>query len=71
MKLSQLTEKNYYKKNHVCKTPDSIYSTKISGKTISIKVELPFEANLTKDKSEKMEADLHYAIEKVLSTLFE
>jgi len=71
MKLSQLTEKSYYKKGHDCKTPGSIYSTKISGKTISVKVELPFETNLTKDKSEKMEAELHYAIEKVLSKLFE
>jgi len=70
MKLSQITEKSHYKKDHVCKTPDSVYSTTISGDTVKVSVKLPFETDLTKDESEKLEADLHYAVEKVLSPMF-
>jgi hypothetical protein len=70
MKLVQLGERSYYRKEHTCKTPDAVYSTKISGDTVSISVKLPFDLELTKDKSEKLEADLHYAVEKVLSSLF-
>ena len=70
MKLSQLTEKSHYKKDHVCKTPDAIYSTSLSDDTVKISVKLPFDLGLTKDESEKLEADLHYAVEKVLSSLF-
>lgn len=70
MKLSQLTEKSHYEKNHSCKTPDAIYSTAISKDKVEVSVKLPFETDLTKDESEKLEADLHYAVEKVLSSLF-
>jgi len=70
MKLSQLTEKSYYEKEHKCKTPDATYSTKISGKSITVSVKLPFDPNLTRSESEKIEATLHYAVEKVLSSLF-
>lgn len=70
MKLSQLTEKSHYEKGHTCKTPDAVYSTTISGDTVKISVKLPFETGLTKDESEKLEADLHYAVEKVLSYMF-
>lgn len=70
MKLSQLTEKSHYKKNHSCKTPDAVYSTTISEDTVKVSVKLPFNLELTKDESEKLEADLHYAIEKVLSSMF-
>lgn len=71
MKLSQLTEKSHYEKKHICKTPDAIYSSTLSGDTVKVSVKLPFEMELTKDESEKLEADLHYAVEKVLSSLFE
>lgn len=71
MKLSQLTEKSHYKKNHSCKTPDAVYTTTISENTVEVSVKLPFNPELTKDESEKLEADLHYAIEKVLSSMFE
>ena len=70
MKLSQITEKSHYKKDHVCKTPDAVFSTHIGGKNVDISVKLPFETNLTKDECEKLEADLHYAVEKVLSAKF-
>jgi hypothetical protein len=70
MKLSQLTEKSHYKKKYSCKTPDAIYSTHIGGNKVDISVKLPFETDLTKDESEKLEADLHYAVEKILSALF-
>lgn len=71
MKLSQLTEKSHYKQNHTCKTPGAVYSSTLSGDTVKVSVKLPFEMELTKDESEKLEADLHYAIEKVLSSMFE
>ena len=71
MKLSQLTERSHYKKKHSCKTPDAVYSTTINDDNIKVSVKLPFEINLTDDKNEKLEADLHYAIEKVLSSFFE
>jgi len=71
MKLSQLTEKSHYIKNHSCKTPDAVYSTTISKNKVEVSVKLPFETDLTKDESEKLEADLHYAVEKVLSSLFD
>ncbi len=70
MKLNQITEKSHYKLEHECKTPDAVYSTTINDKEIKISVKLPFSVDLTKDKSEKLEADLHYAVEKVLSSLF-
>lgn len=63
-------EKSHYKKGHICKTPDAIYSTHIGGKNVGISVKLPFETDLTEDESEKLEADLHYAVEKVLSPMF-
>jgi hypothetical protein len=47
-----------------------VYSTHIGGKNVDISVKLPFETDLTKDESEKLEADLHYAVEKVLSSMF-
>lgn len=70
MNLAQLNERSHYKKKHTCKTPDAVYSTKIGGDTVSISVKLPFDLKLSKDKSEKLEADLHYAVEDVLSSLF-
>ena len=60
----------HYKKNHSCKTPDAKYSTEIHKKKVVVSVTLPFEIDLTKDKGEKLESDLHYAVEKVLSKLF-
>lgn len=71
MKLTQLTEKSHYEKNHSCKTPDAVYSTTINENDISVKVKLPFDIDLSNDKAEKLEADLHYAVEKVLSSFFE
>lgn len=70
MKLSQLQEKSHYEKNHSCKTPDAVYTTIINENDISVKVKLPFDIDLTDDQAEKLEADLHYAVEKVLSSFF-
>lgn len=70
MKLSHLVERNHYDPEHICKTPGAIYSTSIHEQIVSVSVKLPFELTLTRDQSEKLEADLHYAVEKVIAPLF-
>lgn len=70
MKLQHLSERSHYDKKHKCLTPAAQYSTHIGGREVSIKVTLPFDLELTKDKSEKLEADLHYAVEELISPLF-
>ena len=71
MKLQQINEKSHYEKKHTCLTPDAQYSTSIGGDTIKVSVKLPFDLELSKDKSEDLEARLHYAVEKELASLFE
>jgi hypothetical protein len=68
MLLKTLIEK--YDKNHKCLTPDAIYKTHVKNNSISIKVDLPMKLDLTEDQATDLEADLHYAIEKVLSKFF-
>jgi len=70
MILRQLLEKSFYKPKHKCLTPDAVYSTTIKPSEVSITVKLPIELELTKTDSEKLEADLHYAVEKVLAEFF-
>lgn len=70
MKLNHLFEHSHYDPDHVCKTPEAVYTTSINRREVSVSVKLPFELTLTRDQSEKLEADLHYAIEKVITTLF-
>lgn len=69
MRFTQfLNEK--YKENHKCKTPNAIYSTNIHTDSIEIKIKLPMKVDLSKEESEDLESDLHYAIEKELARLF-
>jgi len=61
-----------YKKDHKCKTPGAIYSTNFHGNTISVSIKVPTDIKLPSDAAEltDLEADLHYAIEKVLAVYF-
>jgi len=68
MRLKDIKED--YKKDHKCETPDAKYSSSISGNTISMSVTLPFDLELDKKKSKDLEADLHYAFEKILSKYY-
>jgi hypothetical protein len=70
MKILELLEKSHYDKKHECETPGAVYSSDISPEKVSMHVKLPMKLSLTKDESEKLEAELHYAIEKVLAQYF-
>lgn len=61
-----------YDPDHVCKTPDAIYSAHFGDNAVGIKVKLPKSVKLPegKHKLDDLEADLHYAVEKVLAKLF-
>jgi hypothetical protein len=61
-----------YEKDHKCLTPNAMYSTKIKDDLVSITVKLPkgVEIDLTAKEIVDLEADLHYAIEKVLAPFF-
>ena len=71
MKMTDLLVEKYDKK-HKCKTPGAIYSVKIHEKKVSIKVEMPKDVDIDVDEDEAvdLEADLHYAVEKVLAKFF-
>jgi hypothetical protein len=57
--------------NHVCKTPDAIFTTHFHDETISVSVKLPFVPRLSSEAEfTAIEAQLHYAIEGVLAQLF-
>lgn len=69
MKITELFEK--YDKKHKCKTPGTIYKTKIHSDHISIRLNLPDTvAEIPANKTEDLEADLHYAIENVLAKYY-
>lgn len=59
-----------YKKKHKCKTPDAIYSSSISKRNVKMSVKTPFDLDLTDKQANDLEADLHYAVEKVLAPIF-
>ncbi len=61
-----------YKKDHKCKTPGAVYSTDIHGNVIKVSVKLPSDIELPSEDKQlnDLEADLHYAIEKVLAKYF-
>ena len=69
MRLKDIKEG--YKKDHECKTPDAIYSTDITADKVTSSVKLPFDLSLSKSEAEDLEAELHYALEKVLSKYFD
>ena len=68
MRLKDIKEG--YDKDHKCMTPGSEYSSTISKNKVSMSVKLPFDTDLSKKETEDLEADLHYAFEKVLSKYF-
>lgn len=68
MRMSEIEEG--YKKGHKCKTPDAVYSSNISKRKVRMTVKTPFDLDLTDKQADDLEADLHYAIEKVLASLF-
>lgn len=68
MKISELFEG--YNPKHKCKTPDAVYSTQISKRKVKMSVKLPVDIDLSEKEADDLEADLHYAFEKVLSPLF-
>lgn len=60
-----------YDKKHKCLTPGTIYSIKFHKNNINIKLELPKSTeDVVIDNYEDLEADLHYAIEKVLKKYY-
>lgn len=68
MLLKNLTEK--YDKNHICKTPDAIYSTTFRDGSVTTKIKLPKGISIPESDMDDVESDLHYAIEKVLAKFF-
>ena len=68
MRLKDIKEG--YKKDHKCKTPDTQYSSSISGNKVSMSAKLPFDLGLDEKEIEDLEADLHYAFEKLLKEYF-
>lgn len=59
-----------YKKGKKCKTPGAIYSSNISKRNVKMSVKTPFDIDLNKKQANDLEADMHYALEKVLAPLF-
>ena len=69
MRISEIINEGY-KKGRKCKTPDAVYSSTITKRNVKMSVKTPFELELTEKQADDLEADLHYAIEKVLAPLF-
>jgi hypothetical protein len=63
-----------YDLKHVCKTPGAMYASKLHADEITISVKAPkgisFSTKNAKE-AEDLEAELHYAIENVLSRFFD
>jgi hypothetical protein len=53
-----------------CQTPGAIFHTKITSSKISLSVDLPTKFKLTAKEAKLLEANLHNAMELVLSPLF-
>jgi hypothetical protein len=69
MLLSELLEG--YDKNHKCQTPGTIYKTSFHDDHIKIRLNLPKSVKDVEIKDyDDLEADLHYAIEKVLKKYY-
>ena len=60
-----------YEKNHKCLTPGTIYKISFHDDHIKIRLNLPETAQDIEIKNyEDLEADLHYAVEKVLAKYY-
>lgn len=75
MKLRELlTEKKVpdREKDHVCKTPGTMFHTHLAGNTITIAIDFPegISTPSSKEEAEQLEWDLHLALENVLKRLF-
>jgi len=53
-----------------CQTPGAVFHTKINGRSIELKVDLPKDLLLTEKQAELLEANLHNAMELVLAPYF-
>jgi len=53
-----------------CQTPGAIFHTLISGKKIEVKVDLPKKIVKTEKEAKLLEANIHNALEIVLSKYF-
>jgi len=53
-----------------CQTPGALYYTRISGKTLTVQVELPKELALSEEDATLLESNLHNAVELVLARYF-
>lgn len=60
-----------YKKDHECLTPGTIYKTSFHDDHITIRLDLPKKVQDVEIKNyDDLEADLHYAVEKVLKKYY-
>ena len=53
-----------------CQTPGAIYHTKITREDVVVRVNLPVPIFLTEEMAERLEINLHNAVELVLAPLF-
>lgn len=53
-----------------CQTPDAMFTTEVTGRHVSIRVDLPFPLDLTEAGAALVEANLHNAVELVLAPYF-
>lgn len=54
----------------ICQTPDSKFHISVKGKSVSCKVDLPIELDLSEDEAKILETNIHNAMELVLSKYF-
>ena len=54
----------------ICQTPGSQFHIKITSREIGGIVELPFDVDVSSDEAEKLEEEIHNALEKILTPFF-
>ena len=69
MRFGELFKEGYEPK-HKCKTPDAQYSSNIGKRKVTMSVKTPMDIDLTDEEADDLEAELHYAFEKLLAQLF-
>ena len=53
-----------------CQTPGAMYSTRVSGLGVEVRVQFPRHIEIEEEHAELIEANLHNAVELVLAPLF-
>jgi hypothetical protein len=53
-----------------CQTPDAQFNIEINDKSVSVKVELPMELDLSESEAKLLESNIHNAMELVLAPYF-